>query len=203
MFYGIIYRFLKKILLKIRFFFRSYLYKKDKFIYYLNKKKEIINSYNYEIYSPSYPYGGNNRFHAYPRIDLLVKSLIKKDSDLHLKFQNFYVIRLKRDLINCANSGLRRGFESNNNPLLSSELTWKSHLEVEYQCNQIRKQNVQIFDLVYEKIIDKKERDKVFEKLSDFLKLPKEVFSHQYIIEKKFKNSPNKDIVDFFMNREY
>ena len=76
-------------------------------------------------------------------------------------------------------------------------------MEVEYQCNQIRKINVPIFDLVYEKIIDKKERDKVFEKLSDFLKLPKEVFSHQYIIEKKFKNSPNKDIVDFFMNREY
>ena len=203
MIYGKISIFLNKTLLNIRFLFRSYIYKKEKFKYDLNKKKEIINSYNYDIFSSSYPYGGNNRFHSYPRIDLLVKSLINKDSDLHLKFQNFYVIRLKRDLIKCANSGLRRGFELNKNPLLSAESAWKSYLEVEYQCNQIRKLNVQIFDLVYEKILDKKERDKVFEKLSDFLELPKEVFSDQFIKESNFKNLPNKEIIDFFMNREY
>ena len=48
-------------------------------------------------------------------------------------------------------SGVRRGFELNKNPLLSAESAWKSHL-VEYQCNQIKKLNVQVFDLVYEKI---------------------------------------------------
>lgn len=200
---GKISRFFNKISLKIRFFFRSYIYKKENFRDDLNKKKEIINSYNYEIFSSSYPYGGNNRFHSYPRIDLLVKSLVNKDSDLHLKFENFYVIRLKRDLIKCANSGLRRGFELNKNPLLSAELAWKSHLEVEYQCNQIRKLNVKVFDLVYEKIIDKKEREKVFEKLSNFLELPKEVFSHEHIRENNLKNLPNKEIIEFFMNREY
>ena len=203
MIYGKIFRLLNKTLLNIRFLFRSYIYKKEKFKYDLNKKKEIINSYNYDIFSSSYPYGGNNRFHSYPRIDLLVKSLINKDSDLHLKFQNFYVIRLKRDLIKCADSGLRRGFELNKNPLLSAESAWKSHLEVEYQCNQIKKLNVQVFDLVYEKILDKKERDKVFEKLSDYLELPKEVFSPQFIRKSNLKSLPNKEIVDFFMNREY
>ena len=91
----------------------------------------------------------------------------------------------------------------NKNPLLSAELAWKSHLEVEYQCNQIRKLNVKVFDLVYEKIIDKKEREKVFEKLSNFLELPKEVFSHEHIRENNLKNLPNKEIIEFFMNREY
>lgn len=156
---------------------------------FINKKKFNLEdylkdlqfkSYEYFYYSPSYPFGLDNRMHAIPSFPLIYNEL-----KIYLN-NRFKVIYLNRNLAECAQSILNR--QHDNNEIVASRTIFNAHNEILNQLLYIRKStDLEVFEVDYDKI--KNNKDEYKHGLANFLSI-----NSSNILIDNVKDNPKKDV---------
>lgn len=165
---------------------------------FINKKKFNLEDYlkdlqfknfEYFYYSPSYPFGLDNRMHSIPSFPLIYNEL-----KIYLN-NRFKVIYLNRNLSECSQSIFNRQHE--NNEIVASRTIFNAHNEILNQLNFIRKfTDIEVFEVDYDKIKNNKNEYK--DALANFLSV-----NSSNILTDNVKDNPKKEvspIIDRFFN---